>query len=937
MVFDENGMIYVAEMLDYPDDPPDGQPARSRILLLEDLNGDGAIDRTTVFAERLLQVSGILPWKGGLLAAAAPDILYLKDTDGDRRADLRRVLFTGFPKVNPEARITNLRLGIDNWVYAANSGSDGRITSPERPHLPTVLVRGTDFRFRPDGSAAEPASGAAQFGMTFDDWGNRFLTQNTIHLRHAVLPMHYLLRNPLLAPPSVSQDISDHGRPAVRVFTLSKPQRWREQRTRLRERRYRENRLEKTEQLGGFFTAATGGTVYNGDAFPQQYQGNIFTGDVNGNLVHRDILSPDGVTFSARRGEENAEFLASTDIWFRPVNFANAPDGNLYLLDMYREFIETPESIPEAIKKSMNFYSGDTMGRIYRITPKQPLRKGNLKPNLGAAGAAELVPQLASANGWRRQTAQRLLVERQDRTAIPWLQKLSAESEFPQARLHAWWALEGLAALTPEAVRRALGDPHPAIREHALRLAEAFLPASNIVAEAVLARSRDPEPRVQFQLAFTLGQWRHPRSLAALAEIASARGGDPWFRAAILSSASDSAFPLFQILLSRGGRWGSAPFLTGLTALIGAKQDRGEMTQVLNARFENEFGAAAVAGLAQGLRLAGASAIALPAVERVLLKHLESPSEAMRNAAAQLAQHIQLRAWIEKAMRDAATPSLPAANRIIALRALRGGQLASVGPVLGRLLQPGESLEVQLAAVESLASFDDPGISALLLANWKSYTPEVRKKSLEALLAHRQRASHLLAAVEKGEVEPAALEAGARDRLRQHPDAAIRQRAERLFQGEITARAKVVQLYQPVVGMAGEAGRGKQAFDNHCVKCHQPRRAGGRVGPDLSGINNKSRHALLTAILNPSAEIEPRYVNYVLVTRSGRLHDGVIVNETPSALTLRSDTEEADLTILRNNIAEIRASSVSLMPDELEKQMSRQDLADLISYLRGGL
>ena len=352
MVFDENGRAYVAEMRDYPEDPPPGKPARSRIRLLEDTDGDGKIDRSTVFADEVLEVSGILPWKGGLVVTSAPDILFLKDTNGDGKADLRQVLYTGFPKVNPEARVTNPRLGIDNWIYVANDGREGQITSPAHPERSPIAVGGADFRFRPDRELAEPASGPTQFGTTFDDWGNRFITQNTVHTRHVVVPMQYLARAPLLDVPSVSQDISDHGRPSVRIFALTQPQEWKVERTQLRQQRYRENHLEKireldpsTEMAGGYFTAAAGGTIYSGDTFPEKYQGNLFTGDVSANLVHRDLLRPDGVTFVASRSEEeqDREFLASTDIWFRPCNFANAPDGNLYMVDMYRIFIETPE------------------------------------------------------------------------------------------------------------------------------------------------------------------------------------------------------------------------------------------------------------------------------------------------------------------------------------------------------------------------------------------------------------------------------------------------------------------------------------------------------------------------------------------------------------------------------------------------------------------
>jgi putative heme-binding domain-containing protein len=137
--------------------------------------------------------------------------------------------------------------------------------------------------------------------------------------------------------------------------------------------------------------------------------------------------------------------------------------------------------------------------------------------------------------------------------------------------------------------------------------------------------------------------------------------------------------------------------------------------------------------------------------------------------------------------------------------------------------------------------------------------------------------------------------------------------------------------------MAGEVSRGKKAFDANCARCHMPRREGGRVGPDLSGINNKTKEELLTSILNPSLAIEPRFVNYIVTTKDGRMYDGIIANETPGSITLHGGSEEGDQTVLRKNVAEIRASSVSLMPEDLEKSLSKQDLADVIAYLRGGL
>jgi putative membrane-bound dehydrogenase-like protein len=281
MAFDENGRIYVAEMLDYPTEPPQGKPARSRIRLLEDTDGDGKIDRATIFAENVLDVSGLMPWKGGLIVTSAPDILYMKDTDGDGKADIREVLYTGFPKVDAEYRITNPRLGIDNWIYCSNFGQDGHITSPKHPERPPIEVRGADFRFRPDRDLAEATSGSAQFGSTFDVWGNRFITHSTMHVRHVVLPRQYLARAPMLDSGSVAIEISDHGRPSGRMYPISLPQAWRVERTRMRQERYHENELEKvrplspsTEMAAGYFTGASGGTIYSGDQLPEKYRGN---------------------------------------------------------------------------------------------------------------------------------------------------------------------------------------------------------------------------------------------------------------------------------------------------------------------------------------------------------------------------------------------------------------------------------------------------------------------------------------------------------------------------------------------------------------------------------------------------------------------------------------------------------------------------------------
>ncbi len=714
MVFDEDGKIYVSEM-------PEGA-AYSRIVLLEDSDGDGKPDKRTVFADHLPGASGIMPWKGGLIVANAADILYLKHTGGNGQADVRQVLYTGFAKSNPKAWVTGPQYGIDNWIYVANDGTNGRITSPDHSEQPAVIVRGADFRFQPLRGLAEPASGPTQSGMSFDDWGNRFLSDNTGHVREAVVPVHYLMRTPQLEVNDVSQDIGDHGN-----------------------------------------ISATGATVYNGDVFPKEFWGNLFTGDLKGNVVHRDVLAPEGVTFVAHRAESDKEFLASADTWFHPRSFANAPDGNLYVTDVH----------------------GADTGRIYRIVPDHPSRKRDLKPNLGQATTAELVAELAEANGWQRLTAQRLLVERQDRAAVPMLRELWQKSEFPLARVHALWTLEGLSALDSQIVVAALKDPDPRVREHALRQAEEFL-AEPPVINAVLALKNDPEPRVLYQLAFTLGESKDSRALLALTELARDHAGEPQFRVAILSSLKETASEFFHLYLSRNQFQLNPAFLDQLAALIGAKHDTNEIRRfltvedVLLPQHPNE-GAAGLFGLARGLRLAGVHDLAVGGAEGRLADFLNQPSPSVQTASWEIAEHLQLNGLVQRASRDAVAAGLSLPNRAAAVRALRGGQLPAVKPILEQILASSPAPALQEAAVTCLGSFNDPSVAPSLIANWKSYSPAARTQVIIALLSQRERVPALLQAIEDGQVEPSAVDIAARARLRDDPDAAIAQRARKLF------------------------------------------------------------------------------------------------------------------------------------------------------------
>ncbi|MBC7757265.1 MAG: dehydrogenase [Phormidesmis sp. FL-bin-119] len=582
LVFDELGNAYVVEMPDYPYEVEPGK-GHGRIKMLSDTNGDGRIDKATIFAENVTEATSILSWKGGLIVTAAPNILYLKDTNGDGKSDSSEILFSGFFQNNSEAQVTSLRFGIDNWIYANNRGQSGKITFSKTPGEAPVEVRGADFRFRLDRNVFELETGPGQFGQTIDDWGHRFFTENSIHLQQAVIPWRYTHRHAFLPTSKFNVTITDH---EEIMFQETAPPYWRAERTSQRNKAKIDAGLKPTEYAEDRFTGASGGTIYNGDALPKEYYGNIFTTDVAGNLVHRDVLSPDpkSPVLTAKRAEteKDREFIYSTDSWFRPVTSSVGPDGYLYVLDYYRQHIETPVSIPDDLKADMDFMAGSDKGRIYRILPTGAEYK-NPAVDLKGMSSAKLVGVLSRANGWWRLQAQRLLLERQDKSVVPVVKALLTSSEDPRTRLHALYVLEGLNSLNADIVKKALADPSAGVRENALILAEKFPETLPVI----IQKTNDSDKRVAFQAALSAGNFNSKEVTIALASVVEKYGEDAWFRSAVLSSEAGSSPELLQVLSQRSSfiqkedDWKNS-FLQNLSIIIGARNNKAQMVSYLD-------------------------------------------------------------------------------------------------------------------------------------------------------------------------------------------------------------------------------------------------------------------------------------------------------------------------------------------------------------------
>lgn len=929
MVYDENGAAYVAEMRDYPytdkttdvpfQDRTTDEPI-GRVRLLLDNDGDGQFDESFIFAEELSWPTGLACWKGGVFVAATPDIWYLKDTDGDHKADIRKQVFTGFRKYNVQAVMNNLTWGLDNHIYGAASGNGGTIEQPGKADKPPVPVSRQDFRFDAETLEFESISGGARFGNTFDDWGNRFICNIRNPVQHVVLPRRYLARNPFLPVPFALHDAAAAG-DQLPVYRISPPEPWRTLRAQRwansSERSYPRSETAST----GFFTSSSGITIYRGSAYPPEFYGNAFLGEVAANIVHRQQLSPAGVTFEAERADEQREFVASTDNWFRPVNFVNAPDGSLHILDMYRETIEHPWSIPDDIKQHLDLESGRDRGRIYRLEyGDQP--KSTPTPRLGEASTLELVQHLEHPDCWWRETAHRLLFERQDPAAVDPLLQLVQSSPSAQARVHALWLLNGLRALTEVELLTALDDEDEHVREHAVRLAEMRTKDSPSLAERIVALSADPSPRVQFQVAFTLGTIPGDASTNGLASIAAQNLDDPWIGSAVLSSAVNNTVAILKQLANDQritNRKVAAPMLEQLAFIVAARNTDDEAQHVLENLIATNLPLATrqsiLHGLADGLRTAGLDVNTIVA----------DASPQVSTATTQL---------FSAAETTASQEELPVSEREQAITLLGMQEFSKASPALAALVDNRQPAEVQLAAVRALSRIRHPEVAPLLLEGWTGHSPAVRTEVLATLMTRSEWITAMLDAIEEGQLPVGQIPLPQRDKLVGHRDESIRHRSEKLFsQGTTASRAEVVESYRQALTHTGNLPQGLEVFRKNCATCHQRAGEGKAVGPAIETVRHRTPDELLVHILDPNREVSPDYVEYSVVLNDGRTLTGLIASETATSINLRR-AEGVEETVLRANIEELASAGRSLMPEGLEKSITPQAMADLIELIR---
>ncbi len=899
MDWDERGRIFVVEDPGYP---LNVEGRVGRVKLLEDSNGDGQPDRVTVFADGLVLPTGVMRWKTGVLVTDAPDVWYMEDTNGDGRADVKNKVLTGFALTNPQHTVNGLLFGLDNWIHIAHEnpataivfkdkfGDRGtEIRFAARPEA-ALKERGRNIRFRPESFEIEALSGTSQFGHAFDEWGHHFTLNNTFHARHEVVPARYLKRNPDLATSSAQEDMPDYGRPA-RVFPIAPQQ-----------------RFEMLTNVGEF-TSACGLTHWPG--------GSLFVAEPAHNLVHRAAISPNGATFVAKRPRGDTEFLASTDPWFRPVNFYAGPDGALYLLDYYRLVVEHPEWMSPNQSQPKDLNAGNDRGRIYRLTPPGFAASKFDWPD--KATSDQLAAQLSHPLAWWRRTAQRLLMDRRPQTP-----NLFATAASPEGRVHGLWTMEGLGRLDAETIGMALKDPVAGVRENAIQLAETRLAA---LSDRLLAMADDPDGRVRFQLLATLGWVDSAAARAVRDRILDKDMADRWVQVAALSASPAEAARQF----ARGK--GNAGLYRLIGSVTGSRRQSAEIESMLARAIGTDaaqWRAAFLEGLASGLKQPVASARG----RDLLFAIYSSSDKPARRAAIRLMETMGVAgaASAEKALVVATDPKQDPDVRAdsIALASLVPGNRLEQ---FAALLDPHPPEPVQSAAARAMGRIPGEATGRELLKRWRILTAPVRMDAADALYRDPGRIAMVVAALKSGELQPWTLAFRHKRQLVMHRDPAIRDAARPLLEAAAGEREKVLAAYRDALSKPGDAARGREVFSNACGKCHKLNGQGSEVGPDLATVRNQPKQVLLEDILMPNRAISQGFEAYVVETVSSGTLDGVLGPQTATSITLRQEQGKEEV-VNRKDIRNMYATNLSAMPGDMEKQVSVGQMADLLAYIQ---
>lgn len=959
IAFDEKSRMYVVEMIDYSEQ---SEEHLGTIKLLEDKDGDGFYETSVRFATGLSWPTAVACYDQGVFVGAAPDILYLKDTDGDGVADINSKVFTGFGRGNVQGLVNSFRWGLDNRIYGQTSVSGGLIVTLSRPDDEPLNLSGKDFSFDPKRLDIRTECGGGQHGMSFDDYGNRFTCHNSDNLQAFLYEHRYEQTKQVVPLPPSRRSIAIDGAQAS-VFRTSPVEPWRILRTNLRVSGVAPGLLEGGGRPSGYFTSATGVTIYNGNQMPDLY-GQAFIADVGSNLVHRKRLSRDGIGWKGERIDVESEFIASSDTWFRPVQFANAPDGCLYILDFYREVIEHPQSLPTAIKRHLDLTNGRDKGRIYRL--RDARQTVQYRPDLSSYTMPQLMETLSHPNGWHRETARRLawqkLSNQQDSSEVQnYWNELDALTTKIQMNLSGQGRAGGLDRLAllvlsqkpPRDLEFWLGHQDPNVRAAAIRLLEPLASQHPDLRKKLYQLSTDVDIGVRFQLALTMSLLPQENTdmadrRNAIQHLLNQMTSDSAYRASVMNLIDSNAVAMMKAMMkdriekweatTEAGQGGNIPPSNGPSSglayeVLGYCFASVASTDELK-EFDRVWG-----------RIVGENHVDLDLgkestnndVVMLLLRGLLDGLAAKRGFTAESLREYQM---LQASVSQLVTSSIsylentkhPLEARLQAIQTLRWASDSDALECYYALLSPVQPVDIQEKALEALGRFHDTTTATGILARYRAFTPNMRGRTIDLLMRRSTWLDELLNHLEQGKVDWGDFSTSQRTTLRTHSNQKVRERVARYFESSSTDRSKVIAEYQKALSLPGNVTNGKGLFVKLCSSCHKADGVGYEVGPNLIAFRYRGAEAVLQNVLDPNREVNPMYLSYIVLTDDETTVSGMIESESIEVLNLTRGGEYRDA-VLRSKIAEMKSSRVSIMPEGFENQLDHQAMADLLAYL----
>ncbi|MCR9197816.1 MAG: ThuA domain-containing protein [Planctomycetaceae bacterium] len=955
MNWDERGRLWVCETVDYPNELGTG---RDRIRICEDTDGDHVADRFTVFADGLSIPTAIMIFRGGAVVQNGTETIYLKDTDGDDRADQQTTLISNWTLGDTHGGVSNFRYGMDNWVWAMQGYNNStphiegeaqqsfrmgfwrfRLSQSDPPKV-------TDLEFIRSTNNNTWGLGISEEGLIFGS------TANHNPSTFVPIPNRYYERVKGWAPSTLGSIADTH---------LFQP--------------ITEN-VRQVDQFGGY-TAGAGHALYTARTFPPQYwNSTAFVCGPTGHLVGTFALRPLGANYSST---SPANLLASDDEWSAPIMAEVGPDGAVWVIDWYN-YIVQHNPTPHGFKTGKGHaYESDLRdkkhGRIYRVVPTDSMSRG-IQPHaddivhtvsdLSQASNEELVNTLQHPSmSWRLQ-AQRLLVERNARDVFESLSTLAASQEMDEVGLNvgAIHALHTLAALgdlnldrslkrasvSLSTLNAALQHPSAGVRRNAI----AVLPHNEQGRAALLANPHvmtDAHPQVRLQAMLTMADLPTGGGLGTLTfDFAQETHGDPIIYDALTAAAAAHSFEYVKRLsdvLHSGGQVSAhnAQIARRVAENLGrSRPSQIEVQKLLAAVRGGTAAELLLDGLIAGLP-AAESRESSPALERTLIQLLQNAPAASRSKVARLATLLGTNA-LEAHLGDLIADMLDTVADADAQRDLRLQNAVDV--IQFRPLD----LDVATAVAEQLTSQIDVEFgngllsalqnsqadetAALILEQVPQLTPQLKKRAIQLALSRPSWANGLLAALEAGDIQLSDLSLDQRQTLRNYPDSGVNKRAGRVFRSKgmtIDAnRDKVLKSLLHITTKTGNSESGRAMFKKHCSKCHQHGDMGKQIGPNLTGMSVHPKAELLTHIIDPSRSVEGNFRIYTVVRNDGRVANGMLTSESRTSITL-IDTDAKETAIPRDDIEELLASRKSLMPEGFEKQMTEAELTDLLEFL----